>query len=188
MAEHGTVARPYAHAVFEMAQAEGQLGAWSGFLKLAALLVTEPEVQRMLFAPGADLEKLAGAIADICREQLEDPAPLKDGERSQGANFLKVLVENGRLGVLPDISVRFDELKAQAENVLDVTLTSATPIDNGLQATFVDSLGKRFGRKVRLVVQVDGNLIGGARLQVGDRVVDGTVRTGLDKLATALRQ
>ena len=188
MAEHGTVARPYAQAVFDIAQADGELAAWSDFLKLAALLVTEPDVTRMLFAPGADLKKLAGAIADICREQLENPAPLKDGERSRGANFLRVLVENGRLGVLPDISLRFDALKAEAENVLDATLTSATAIDNGLQASFVDSLGKRFGRKVRLVVQIDGNLIGGARLQVGDRVVDGTVRTGLDKLATALRQ
>lgn len=187
MAEHGTVARPYAQAVFELAKADGQLPAWSDFLKLAAVMVTEPDVNRMLFTPGADLTRLAVTIADLCREQLAGPAPLADGQRSRGANFLKVLAANQRLGVLPDISARFDALKAEAENILDVTLTSASAVSDEQKARLADSLKKRFGRQIRLSVTVDGNLIGGARLQVGDRVIDGSVRTGLDKLATALR-
>ncbi len=97
MAEHGTVARPYAQAVFEIAKAAGELPAWSEFLKLAAVMVTEPDVKRMLFTPGADLTRLAVAIADLCREQLGNPAPLSAGERSPGANFLKVLADNQRL-------------------------------------------------------------------------------------------
>jgi F-type H+-transporting ATPase subunit delta len=187
MADHGTVARPYAQAVFELAKAEGQVAAWSDFLKLAAVLVTEPDVNRMLFTPGADLKRLATTMAELCREQLGNPAQLRDGEHSAGANFLKVLVENGRLGVLPDVAARFDALKAEAENTLDVTLTTASAVNDEQRAKFVDSLNKRFGRQVRLTVHVDETLLGGARLQVGDRVIDGTVRTGLDKLATALR-
>lgn len=187
MAEHGTVARPYAQAVFEIAKADGQLPAWSQFLQLAAVLVTEPDVNRMLFTPGADLERLAATITDICREQLGNPAPLRDGERSPGAGLLRVLVDNGRLGTLPDISARFDVLRAEAENTLDVTLTSASAVSDEQRAKIAESLNKRFGRQVRLAVKVDESLIGGARLQVGDRVIDGSVRTGLDKLATALR-
>jgi F-type H+-transporting ATPase subunit delta len=187
MAEHGTIARPYAQAVFELAHAAGELPAWSEFLRLAGVMVTEPEVNRLLFAPGADLRRLAATIADICREQLGDPAPLRDGERSAGANFLKVLVANQRLGALPGISLRFDALKAEAENTLDVTLTTAIAVSDEQKSHIVDSLKKRFGRQIRLTVQLDTDLIGGARLQVGDRVIDGSVRTGLDKLATALR-
>src|SRR5258705_6259997 len=100
MAEHGTVARPYAQAVFEIARADGTLAAWSEFLSLAALLVTEPDVNRLLFTPGANLGQLAVAIAALCREQLGNPAPLRDGERSPGANFLKLLVANQRPSVL----------------------------------------------------------------------------------------
>lgn len=187
MAEHGTLARPYAQAVFEIARADGQLAPWSEFLTLAALLVTEPEVNRLLFTPGANLARLAATIAELCREQLGNPAPLRDAERSTGANLLRVLVANQRLSVLPDIAARFEVLKAEAENTVAVTLTTASPVSDDQQARIVDSLRKRFGRQIRLTVELDKALIGGARLKVGDRVIDGTVRTGLEKLATALR-
>jgi F-type H+-transporting ATPase subunit delta len=187
MAEHGSVARPYAQAVFELANAAGELPAWSEFLKLAATMVLEPAVNRMLFIPGADLARLAGVIAELCRDKLGNPPPLAAGERSTGANFLKVLVNNQRLSVLPDISARFEVLRAEAENTLDATLTSATAVSDEQQGRLLEALKKRFGRQIRLRVELDDKLIGGARLQVGDRVIDGSVRTGLDKLATALR-
>lgn len=187
MAEHGTVARPYAQAVFELAKADGTLPAWSSFLQLAAVLVSEPDINRMLFTPGANLTALALAMADLCREQLDGAAPLRDGERSPGANFLKLLVENQRLGVLPDVSARFEVLKAEAENTLEATLITASAVSDEQQARITESLKQRLGRQVRLKLEMDANLIGGARLQVGDRVIDGSVRTGLDKLATALR-
>ena len=116
MAEHGTVARPYAQAVFELAKAEGQLGPWSQFLQFAAELVLDPAVARRLSTPAADLGELAAAIADIAREQLGSPAILAEGARSKGGNFLRLLVENRRLEALPDIAVRYEALKAEAEN------------------------------------------------------------------------
>lgn len=187
MAEHGIVARPYAQAVFDLAHAAGELQAWSDFLRLTAVLVSEPDVNRLLFAPGANLHGLALAIADVCREQLGNPAQLRDGAKSPGANFLKLLADNQRLGVLPDIAARFDVLKAEAENMLVVTLTSASELAADQRERIEAALAKRFGRKIRLDVAIDPSLIGGARLQVGDRVIDGSIRTGLDKLATALR-
>jgi F-type H+-transporting ATPase subunit delta len=186
MAEHGTVARPYAQAVFELARADGQLAQWSQFLQLAALLVTEPEANRLLSAPGADLERLATIIVDLCREQLGARAPLA-AESSQAGNFMRLLVDNQRLGMLPDIALRFEELKAQAENTLDVTLATAADVTEDQRRRIEESLRKRFDRQIRLKVELDPGLIGGARLKVGDRVIDGSVRTGLDKLATALR-
>jgi F-type H+-transporting ATPase subunit delta len=187
MADHGTVARPYAQAVFELASSSGELAAWSAFLKLAAGFVLDQDVVRMLLQPGADLGTLARAIADICRDQLGGGAPLVAGATSPGANLLQVLAANHRLAALPDIAARFEVLRAEAENVLDVTLTSASPVSEAQQARIVDAIGQRFGRKIRLTVTTDAALIGGARLQVGDRVIDGSVRTGLDKLATVLR-
>lgn len=187
MADHGTTARPYAQAVFEIARTDNELGGWADFLALAAEIVVAPDATRLLASPRADGFELAAAVADICREKLGNPAILKDGDRSVGAGFLKVLAENKRLGALPAILARYAVLKAEAERTLDVTLTSASAVSDAQQQRIVDALNKRFGRQVRLSVQLDPNLIGGARLQVGDRVIDGSVRTGLDKLATALR-
>lgn len=187
MADQGILARPYAQAVFEIARTDDALGAWSGFLGLAAELVASPDVTRLLTTPGADTAALAVALADICREKLPGSSVLAGGERSVGANFLKVLAENQRLGALPDVLVRYEALRAEAERTLEVTLTAASPVSESQQKNIVDSLSKRFGRTVRLSVKLDASLIGGARLQVGDRVIDGSVRTGLDKLATALR-
>ena len=187
MADNGTTARPYAQAVFEIARTDKQFAAWSDFLKLAAEIVLSPDASRLLSTPGADTMALAGAVADICREQLGNPALLKDGAKSVGAGFLKVLAENQRLGALPDILARYAVLKAEFERTLDVLLTSAAAVSDAQKQRIIGSLNKRFDRQVRLSVQLDPTLIGGARLQVGDHVIDGSVRTGLDKLATALR-
>lgn len=186
MSEHGTVARPYAQAVFELARDGGTFAAWSDFLQLAAVMVSGPEVGRLLSAPGADLQRLALAIAEVCREQLGN-SPLLTGPAGAGSNFLRLLVEKQRLGALPDIAARYEVLKAEAENTLEVTLTTAAPVSAEQQTRIEGALGRRFGRQIRLTVHHDPQLIGGARLQVGDRVIDGSVRTGLDKLATALR-
>ncbi|MCE7903689.1 MAG: F0F1 ATP synthase subunit delta [Gammaproteobacteria bacterium PRO9] len=188
MAEPGTTtARPYAQAVFEIARADNQLSAWSDFLRLAAEIATSPDADRYLAAPGADRFAMADGIAAIAGERLGNTPLLNGGEGSVGSGFLKVLAENQRLGVLPQILVRYEALKAEAEGSLDVVLTSSSEVSAAQQQRITESLKKRFGRDVRLSVQVDAALIGGARLQIGDRVIDGSVRTELDKLAIALR-
>jgi len=187
MADHGTVARPYAQAVFEIARTDNQLGSWSEFLGMAAEIVVSPDATRFLATPGADAFALADGIVGICSSRLGNSPLLGGGPKAVGAGFLKVLAENQRLGSLPDILARFEVLKAEAERTLDVVLTSASAVSDAQQQRIVDSLNKRFSRKVRLTVQLDPTLIGGARLQVGDRVIDGSVRTGLDKLATVLQ-
>lgn len=187
MAEQGTVARPYAQAIFEVASADGRLDAWSALLGTAAGVVMQPEVGRLLGAPGIDRERLALLVAAACRQAGGAAAPLLEGDAAPGANLLRLLAENGRLATLPDIAARFEVLKAEAQNILDVTLSSPVPVSAEQQARVAAALEQRFGRKVRLGVEIDERLIGGARLKVGDRVIDGSVRNRLEKLATALR-
>jgi F-type H+-transporting ATPase subunit delta len=186
MADHAFAARPYAQAVFEIARTTGDFRSWSEFLQLAATLVMDPELGRALQAPGSDVDKIAVAMADVCREQFGSQAFSGDGAWATAGNFLRLLAENRRLAALPDIAGRYEQLRAQAENTLDVVLTSASAVDEGQKSRIAASLRQRLGREIRISVKLDPALIGGARLQIGDRVIDGSVRTGLDKLATAL--
>jgi len=99
---------------------------------------------------------------------------------------LKLLLENRRLSVLPEISEHFDALKADVENTIDVTITSAAALSDAQLATLVDALKARFGRDVNLQTQVDENLIGGAVIRAGDVVIDGSMRSSLQGLSNAL--
>jgi F-type H+-transporting ATPase subunit delta len=186
MADNAFAARPYAQAVFEIARATGDYRSWSEFLQLAASLVMDAELGKILQTPGVDVERIAVAMADVCREQLGSEAFAGDGARATAGNFLRLLGENRRLAALPDIAGRYEVLRAEAENTLDVVLTAASAVDEGQKSRIAASLRQRLGREIRISVKLDPALIGGARLQIGDRVIDGSVRTGLDKLATAL--
>ena len=183
MAKHDSVARPYARAVFELGQETGQLSAWSALLADAAAAVTTPDLQAALGAPGLDSARLARMLADVC---LKDTAANGLAASGQGLNFLLLLAENRRLEALPDIAEVFEQLKAGAENTMNVTLRAAAPVSDGQRAQIIAALKKRFGRDVRLNFELDESLIGGARLQAEDHVIDGSVSTRLAKLASAL--
>ncbi len=186
MSEHGQIARPYAQAAFELAQEAGELPAWAAMLSLAASIVSSPDVNRLLFMPGTDLARLALGIAAACRDRLGQQGPLAGGDDAPAANFLRLLAANGRLSSLPDIAERFARLKAEAENTIDVEVTTAAPVTEAQQAAIAGALKARFGRDIRLSVELDDTLIGGARIRVGDRIIDGSVRARLEKLASAL--
>jgi len=181
MAESSSIARPYAEAVFDLARDAGQLEGWSDTLRAAGLVVVDETLAPMISAPNVDDAVVVGIIADVCRQAVSAPV---DAARVQ--NLLRLLAENGRLPVLPDIAVRFDKLKTEVENSVDVVLTAAAPVDDAQQAKIIAALTARFGRTVNLHFKLDENLIGGARLQAGDLVIDGSIRTGLEKLSSAL--
>jgi F-type H+-transporting ATPase subunit delta len=180
MAENAAVARPYAQAIFELAQQSGQLAAWSDALHVAGAVVSDRKIAGLIGAPDTDSDKLAGLIVELSLQAAAGVDP------AQAANLVRLLAENRRLPVLPDIATAFDALKADVENRVDVTLTAATAIDEAQQARFAEALKKRFGRDVSMKFVLDESLIGGARIQADDLVIDGSVSTGLEKLATAL--
>jgi len=181
MAEKLSIALPYAQAVFALAREAGQLAGWSDTLHVAGCAVTDEALARMIDAPATDDAVVVDIIADVCKQAVSAPV---DGGQTQ--NLIRLLAENGRLLLLPEIASRFDKLKADVENRVDVVLTAAAPVDDAQQAKIVEALQKRLGRDVNLHFKLDENLIGGARLQADDLVIDGSIRTGLEKLSSAL--
>lgn len=176
MADKTTVARPYAKAAFEEAKAGKHLGPWSVSLRTAAAVVQDSRVQNLLGNPAVSTAELAKLVIDLAGPQLDQ----------QGRNFVQTLAENRRLAYLPEISTLFDELKDEAEGVIDVTVTSAAPLENSQRETLSAALQRRLKRQIRLHCQTDPSLIGGAVLRAGDLVIDGSVRSRLDRIAYEL--
>jgi F-type H+-transporting ATPase subunit delta len=176
MADRLTIARPYAHAAFEEASAHQQLAPWSQSLQAAAMVVKDPRVAALLSNPHVTPAQLAQFIAGIAAPKLGQP----------GANFVHILADNGRLAYLPEISELFDTFKDTAEGVADVTVTSAAALDEAQQQTITAALTRRLKRTVRLHCQIDPALIGGAVVRAGDLVIDGSLRTRLERIAYEL--
>jgi F-type H+-transporting ATPase subunit delta len=176
MADKTTIARPYAKAAFEAANGGKHLGPWSETLRTAAAVVQDPRVHQLLGNPMVGSAELAKLIMDLAGPQLDEP----------GRNLIRTLADNRRLTYLPEISTLFDELKDEAEGMIDVTVTSAAPLEAGQRETLSAALERRLKRQVRLQCETDPSLLGGAVLRAGDLVIDGSVRSRLDRIAFAL--
>ena len=174
MSQSLTIARPYARAAFAIAREHGQLAQWSDQLGFAARAVVEPAVHAVLGDPRLD----AQSLVDV----LLPPGEVDPTFRQ----FLSVLAEGRRLKVLPEISGLFDTQRADDEHVVKATITSATALDASEVAKLRDALRKRFGREVEVSTAVDASLIGGAVIDAGDVVIDGSLRTKLARLGAAL--
>ena len=182
MADDSTIARPYAKALFDLASAGQKLGLWSEALNAAATVLAEPSAKRVLANPALDDERRA----EFVRAVSVGIKGAEVFETAEGKGLLALLAENDRLGVLPEIAAQFDALKAQAENKVKATLTSAVAVDKGVADQVARALEKKLGRAVELTLAVDPSLIGGAVIRAENMVIDGSVRTRLEKLAHAL--
>ena len=176
MADRLTIARPYARAAFEEARDHERLEPWSEALKVAARVVRDPRVATLLGNPRVTPKQLAQLVSGIAATPLG----------REGANFVSTLAVNRRLGYLPEISARFDELKDAAQGVADVTVTAAAALDASQQRKLAAALQKRLKRTVRLHCAIDAALIGGALLRCGDLVIDGSLRTRLERIGYEL--
>jgi len=174
MSQSLTIARPYARAVFALAREQHRLPQWSSMLGFAARAVADPQVQPLLGNPTIS----AQALVDVVVPQ-GDVDPLF-------TQFLSVLAENRRLAALPEIAGLFDAMRAEDEKVVKATITSATPLEDADVAKLRASLVKRFGREVEVKTAVDASLIGGAVIDAGDVVIDGSLKTKLARLGAAL--
>ncbi len=183
MADNNTVARPYAQAIFEIAEDAGLLDNWSESLATAGQLLGDRGLVEYLgtpvFSDAQRLEFLTGLFSKA-------GSTLLGGGDVKGTNFLKLLLENGRVAVLPEISEQFEAHKAKVENSVDAVVTSATPISKEREQQIAASLRDRLGRDVRITTEIDENLIGGAVIRAGDVVIDGSLRARLEGLANAL--
>ncbi|WP_158972810.1 F0F1 ATP synthase subunit delta [Paraglaciecola sp. L3A3] len=176
MSELTTIARPYAQAAFDYAVESKTVPQWQEMLAFAAE-VSKNETVKALLTGSVAAEKLAEIFNGVCGEQLDQ----------QGQNLVQVLAENRRLQALPDISVLFNLLKADFDKEIDVDITSAVKLNKKQQTEIGASLEKRLERKVKLNCSVDPELIAGVLIKAGDTVIDGSLRSKLNRLSDALQ-
>jgi F-type H+-transporting ATPase subunit delta len=176
VAERATIARPYGKAAFEYARDANAFAKWSQGLKAAAEIVADPRVAALTKSPERTPTDLAGLISDVAGDSL-DPAM---------QNFVRVVAENHRLLLLPEIAAHFEELRSAIENTVDVDVVSAVPLSDAEAGKLAAALNARLKRQVRMRNSVDAALLGGAIIRAGDLVIDGSLKGRLERLATDL--
>lgn len=159
-----------------MAREEGDLAAWSEQLDLLAVIAADPMTREMANHPQVSDDELRGLVEGVAGDALT----------AGGRNLVRLLIRNNRLEVLPAIARAYAERRAEAERTVAARMTTAVAIDESQQQKFVDAMQKQLGRTVKLDFDVDQALIGGAVIRAGDRVIDGSVRSQLDQLITAV--
>ena len=176
MAERATIARPYAKAAFEYARDAKALAEWSQGLKTAAEIVADPRVAPLTKSPQWSAADLVSLITDVAGDKLD----------AGMQNFVRVLAENHRLLLLPEIAAHYEEFRSAVENTVDVEVVSAVKLDAAQSGKLSAALAKRLKRNVRMKNSVDATLLGGAVLRAGDLVIDGSLKGRLERLATEL--
>ena len=174
MAELATIARPYAEALFKSCAAD--LPGASQWLEALAAVAGNPQLQQYADNPKVTDREVFDLIAGILRE------PLPPG----GQNFLRTVIDNGRLAALPEVAAQFRAMKNAQGGASDAIVYSAFPIPAASLGEVAASLERRFGRKLNVTVQEDPSLIGGIRVVVGDEVLDTSVKARLEQMKVAL--
>lgn len=185
MADNHTIARPYARAAFELASESAGLAAWAESLGTAKELLADRRIGKVVTNPTLTDEQKTSFLSELFLSAGGESS-IFAGRNEQGTNFLRLLIEYGRVTVLPEIADRFNALKDNVENTIDVTVRSAAALTSAQQSTIVSSLKKRLGREINLHTELDESLIGGAVIRAGDVVIDGSLRSRLESLATVL--
>jgi len=176
MSELTTAARPYARAVFEVANEAGDLAKWSESLAFMGAVASNEEVQALLANPKMAKQAGADALIKLCDKKLNDEAE----------NLVKMLAENDRLSLLPEMSVIYEALKDEAEGSVEALVTAAKKLTQTEEKSIAAALKKRLGRDVKLKVSVDESLLGGAIIRAGDLVIDGSLKGRLNKMTNVM--
>ena len=176
MAESLTIARPYAQAAFLFASQHHTLQDWSAMLELLAAIAADPAVEELLDNPRLTEKQLADLFIGIGGERLNEKCH----------NFIRLLAESRRLGILPDIAALFEIQRREAEQTVRAELVTAYPATESQKDAVVAALKRRLGRDIELECSTDAQLLGGAIIRAGDLVIDGSVRGKLERLGNAL--
>jgi F-type H+-transporting ATPase subunit delta len=176
MAEKSTIARPYAEAVFQLAQANGQLKEWSDMLQTIGVIVADEDMQGILGNTSVNKSQIADLVIDVAGKTMTE----------QGSNLIKLLAENRRLNVMAELIEQFEALKAEAEKTVEAEVVAASEVSQAQQTEIAAKLKARLGCEVSLKCSVDESLMGGAIIKAGDLVIDGSVSGQLNKLSVEL--
>jgi len=176
MAEISTIARPYAVAAYQLAKETKSLDEWSRMLGLVSAVVSDSTMQTFVSNPKITSDELLASFLKVCGDKLN----------TQGQNLIKILVEYGRISILPAISQAFEVLKAQEEGVLEAQIIAAVNPSADETMDLVKRLEVKFGKKIDATVSVSPEIIGGFKIIVGDTVIDASVQGQLQNLAYTL--
>ena len=176
MSELTTTARPYARAAFDIANTHGEQQQWSEMLGFMAAVAHDPTMIALLDSPGLSQSQSAEIFISVCEEKLDQ----------RGKNFIKLLAENDRIKLLPEITALYEHYRAEAEGTIDAEVISASEVSDTQLAKIAAALKTRLGKEVRVTSKIDTTLIGGAIIRAGDMVIDGSLSGRLDKLSTTL--
>jgi F-type H+-transporting ATPase subunit delta len=178
MAGTSSLARPYARAVFELAQESNDFETWSQALAFLSALVSDESIIELVNNPRVEEDSLQELFDDLCGDRVPE----------SGRNLLRLMMANDRLALMPDVAAQYEIMRAEAEGSVDAEVRSAQPLNDEQKERLSKALEKRLGRKVKLTVHEDDTLLGGAVIRAGDLVIDGSAKGRLEKLASALQR
>jgi F-type H+-transporting ATPase subunit delta len=178
MAGTSSLARPYAQAVFELAKESKDFKTWSDALAFMAALLRDESILALVNNPRVEQARLAKLFDELCHDRVPE----------NGRNLLRLMIANRRLAAMPDLATQYEAMRAEEEGTIDAQVRSAKPLSDEQKAKLSKALEKRLGRKVNLTVQEDDSLLGGAIIQAGDMVIDGSATGRLEKLASVLNR
>ncbi len=176
MSELTTAARPYARAAYDIANTHSEQQQWTDMLAFMAAVSYDPKMAALLNSPGLSQAQSAEMFISVCGDKVDQRAK----------NFVKLLAENDRIKLLPEIAALYEHYRAEAEGSIDAEVISASETSDAQLTKIADALKKRLGKEVRITSKVDPTLIGGAIIRAGDMVIDGSVSGRLTKLSTSL--
>ena len=171
-----TIARPYAEAVFARADETGKLDEWAETLEFLAAIVGHEAVADIIANPAADHDRKVALLLSIGEGRLSEEAQ----------NLVRLLVENDRLAVLPDIASLYQQMKSEHDGAIDVEVVSAYALKPELEKELAAALKQKLGKEVHISSRKDPSLIGGVKIRAGDMVIDGSVAGALSQLANEL--
>ena len=177
MAENLTIARPYAQAVFEIAKEDKSFEQWSNSLQALSCAASDEQFLAFLEAQSTS-ELAAQKLIELLGDDLLD---------EKGKNFVRVVSENGRLAVLPEIYQDFVRLRDDFLHVKAVELVTARPLSKADEKAIVDKLSKKYNAKIKVTSTIDPSIMGGVIIRIGDEVIDGSVKTNLSRLSSTLK-
>jgi F-type H+-transporting ATPase subunit delta len=176
MAELTTVARPYAQAIFELAKQDNALKTWSEKLQLMKAVATDASMSVAIDSPSLTIAQLAELFVHVCGEHIDDSA----------RNVIRLLTENRRLQLIPEIAALYEVMRADAENSVDAHVIAAYPVSDEQRNKIAAALKAKLGREVNIECEIDESLLGGVIIRAGDTVIDGSLRGRLANFASAI--
>ncbi len=176
MSDFTTAARPYANAVYDIAHQGSALESWGDALANLAAVITDAQMNRMLDDPELGKKQKGELVNQVLGDKLTD----------KQQNLVKLMADNGRLKLMPDVLAQFEAARAKAENKLEAQVISAFELSAQQTDELVNTLKNKLGCDITLTTTIDESLIGGVIIKAGDIIIDASMKSQLDSLALSL--